>query len=208
MEPVDPTPVGEPLLIAAAGFADDGLLDDEQADGDLLGDGLLGEDLFAEVAAPSNGSPTGDGGADQDRVSGSRRRWLLTGLAATVAAVAIAAFVVREDAPPPKPDIPLDAWVPYWTLDASTEVAARRIPSMRDVSPFWFNATGAGEVVIDPNASIEATEAFLDVARSSGASIVPSIVDALPAGGMAAILADPETRQTHVDALLEFVVEW
>ena len=38
-------------------------------------------------------------------------------------------------------------------------------------------------------------------------SIVPSIVDALPAGGMAAILADPERRALHVATIVEFAAE-
>ncbi len=53
--------------------------------------------------------------------------------------------------PPPKPDIPLDAWVPYWTLDSALP-EADRLGSMRDVSPFWFNAIGVDQIVVDPNA--------------------------------------------------------
>ena len=46
-----------------------------------------------------------------------------------------------------------------------------------------------GRLVVDPNASAEATSDFIAAARSTGADLVPSIVDHLPAGEMAAILA-------------------
>lgn len=125
-------------------------------------------------------------------------------------AVAVGGFLVatRESPPPPpKPDIPLDAWAPYWTLDASLPEADRRLGSLRDVSPFWFSALGVTEIVVDPSANAELAEQFLEEARSSSANLVPSIVDAMPAGGMAAILADPTTRAQHVDAIASFAAD-
>jgi spore germination protein YaaH len=137
----------------------------------------------------------------------TRRRHITIGALAAVLAVVLAAGVLiagRDSAPPPKPDIPLDAWAPYWALDASLPAASKRLPSMREVSPFWFRATGAGDITVDPNADPQKTKDFIDAASGSGAAIVPSIVDALPAGGMAAILADPATRTQHVDAIAAF----
>ncbi|MFK8023426.1 MAG: glycosyl hydrolase family 18 protein [Ilumatobacter sp.] len=139
-----------------------------------------------------------------------RRRGILLGAIAAllVGGAGVAAFLTRGSEPlPPKPDIALDAWVPYWTLDASTAVAELRLPSMRDVSPFWFNATGVDTIEIDPNARDDQIDEFLEIAAGSGASVIPSIVDALPAGGMAEILADPETRGRHVDALVAFAAD-
>ena len=142
----------------------------------------------------------------QERRSAHRSRWALNALVVALVAVLGVGVVLsrRETPPPPQPDIPLDAWVPYWTLDASTAVAPQRLGSMRDVSPFWFNAVGADEIVIDPNAADEDLDDFVDLARSSGVAVVPSIVDATPAGTMAAILLDPETRAQHVDAIMTF----
>ena len=39
---------------------------------------------------------------------------------------------------------------------------------MREVSPFWFTAVGVDEIAIDPNASAEATDAFMDAFRDIG----------------------------------------
>ncbi len=110
----------------------------------------------------------------------------------------------NEQPPPPRPDIPLDAWVPYWALDASLPDARERVPSMREVSPFWFNAVGVDQIVVDPNASAELTSEFMDTVEGLDVDVVPSIIDALPAGEMAAILADPAARAAHVATIRAF----
>ncbi len=134
---------------------------------------------------------------------------MLAGLVAALVAVVGAAVVLigDESPPPPKPDIPLDAWVPYWGLDASLPVVDQRVPSMREVSPFWFNAVGVDEIVVDPNASSDLTEQFMDELRDLDVAVVPSIIDAMPAGGMAAILADQAARARHVDTIVGFAEE-
>jgi hypothetical protein len=139
----------------------------------------------------------------------ARRSFVLAGLVVVLLGVAGAAFFVatNEEPLPPKPDIPLDAWVPYWALDASLPDARQRVPSMREVSPFWFNAVGVDQIVVDPNASAELTGEFMDVIDGIDVAVVPSIIDALPAGGMAAILADPVTRSQHVDTIRAFAAD-
>jgi spore germination protein YaaH len=174
---VDPLPVGEPLIV----------------DPTPVGEPLL-------IVDPT---PVGIG-----RQRSPRRAALLGALGVGLLALAGVGFVVSRPndtaAPPPKPAIPLDAWVPYWTLDASTAVASERLGSMRTVSPFWFNATGVDAITVDPNADLAATETFMVEADRAGVAVVPSIVDALPAGEMAAILADPQTRAQHVAAIVTF----
>jgi GH18 family chitinase len=167
--------------------------------------------LLADVDPVSAGAEPPPDGPPSDAPPADRRRWVLVAAVAGVLAVAggAAVLLTADDAaaPPPQPDIPLDAWAPYWALDASLAELDQRAGSMRELSPFWFNATGVDTIEVDPNASAELTEQFLDTARSSDAQIVPSIMDALPAGGMAAILADPATRSAHVAALRSFAAD-
>ena len=139
--------------------------------------------------------------------AGMPSRSAVLGAAGALAAFVVAALVVvvvtRDDEPPAlQPVIPVDGWAPYWALDDSADEISQRAGSMREVSPFWFLATGVTDIETDPNASSDLTEEFLDDTRD--ALVVPSIVDGLPAGGMAAILADPETRRLHVEAIVEF----
>jgi len=124
-----------------------------------------------------------------------------------MAALAAVVVATRESPPPPRPDIPLDAWVPYWALDAAVPDAELRAPSMREVSPFWFNAVGVEEIVVDPNASPDLTARFIELVSATDVAVVPSIIDALPAGGMAAILSDPDTRTRHVEAIRRFAAD-
>ncbi|TVR22897.1 MAG: HAD family hydrolase [Ilumatobacter sp.] len=107
----------------------------------------------------------------------------------------------------PLPYVQLDVWAPYWTLGQTADEIGDRLPSMREVSPFWYRATGARTVAIDPNTPVEAAEEFERAARRSRARLVPSVVDAMPAGGMAGVLADPVTRRAHVDTLVDFVLD-
>jgi spore germination protein YaaH len=74
---------------------------------------------------------------------------------------------------------------------------------MREVSPFWFTVTGVDRIEANSNASEKLTKKFLKKTRD--ALVVPSIVDGLAAGEMAAILADPATRRRHIDAIVTFV---
>ncbi len=135
-----------------------------------------------------------------------RRRGLVLGGLAVLAAFGIGTAIIIDRAtdPGPLPEIPLDAWAPYWTLSATTAELPRRLPAMREVSPFWFRVVGVTEIVIDPNTPRQAADEFISQTRRSGALLVPSIIDALPAGEMAAILANPVQRRLHVDALVAF----
>ena len=135
-----------------------------------------------------------------------RRTRLLGGLAAVIAAlVGFAVFSLRPAADPPL--IPMDTWVPYWTLDRTNPEFNRRVDSLREVSPFWYRVDDHTEIVMDSNAPDAATEEFIERLRRSDATIIPSVMDYLPAGEMAAVLADPVTRRAHIDALMAFVVD-
>ena len=169
---------------------------------DPVGEGRRSPDEITDEIEVTPGSEVAN-----ERRGRTRQYAILAGLAALAAAIFGVGLALGGDDDPtaaPKPIIPLDAWAPYWTLDDSLDDAALRLPSMREISPFWYAATGVDEITTDPNASAASTERFLSIARDSDVAIVPSIVDALPAGEMAAILADPATRERHVRAIVDF----
>ncbi|NND75056.1 MAG: hypothetical protein HKN44_08625 [Ilumatobacter sp.] len=160
------------------------------------------------AVTPVAGTPVTDAvGDDSFRGRPDQRRIVLVGLGLLLVTVLAAAAVLarRNDGPPPpKPDIPVDAWAPYWTLDDALPELDRRVTAIRDVSPFWFNAVGVDRIITDPNAVDEGIEEFVDSIRRSDAQLVPSILDAMPAGEMAAILADPALRARHVETIRDF----
>ncbi len=137
---------------------------------------------------------------------GRRRRVALGAGVLVLAAAAAGAVLIRNDpppAPPPPIDIPVDAWAPYWALPDAQSSLATNGRWLRQVSPFWYSTHDATTITVDGNLTTDTTAAFVSAARAAGARVVPSIVDAMPAGGMAALLADPSLRAAHVAAIAD-----
>ncbi len=144
---------------------------------------------------------------DVDNLMRPRRRRRWPAAAAAVLAVGmggVAVAATRSDplAPPPI-DIPVDAWAPYWTLPDAQATLATNGSMLRQVSPFWYSTHDATTISVDGNLSAETTAGFVAAVRAAGSRVVPSIIDAMPAGGMAAVLADPATRATHVATIAD-----
>jgi spore germination protein YaaH len=76
---------------------------------------------------------------------------------------------------------------------------------LHEVSPFWFSAKGATEIALDGSTTAEQGPAMINAIRAQGAKLLPSIVDGMPKGGMAALLADPAARTAHVGAIVTLV---
>ena len=132
-----------------------------------------------------------------------RRRGLAVVAVLAILAVAGvgAAAVLSESPPPPPPDIPIDAWVPYFELPDAEASLATNGQLIRQVSPVWYSALDATTINVQGNLAPEATAQFVAAVRAAGSKLVPSIVDQMPAGGMAAVLADPASRAAHVAAI-------
>jgi spore germination protein YaaH len=154
---------------------------------------------------PGEATPPTEEPADAttSRLGGRRRLLVLgaSGLLVLVSAVVILLSMQSGEDPAPA-DPRLDTWAPYWALDDSRPGLDARAGAIDQLSPFWYSVSGVDEIGLDPNAPADATAEYLDHARRTGVRIVPSVVDALPAGEMASILGDPTTRSRHVDALV------
>jgi HAD superfamily hydrolase (TIGR01509 family) len=136
-------------------------------------------------------------------VAPNRRRLALGAGVLALAAAGVGAATLRNDPGPPPIDIPIDAWAPYWALPDAQASLGSNGRMLRQVSPFWFSAHDAATISIDGGLAPETTAEFVSATRAAGARVVPSIVDAMPAGGMAAVLADPASRATHVTTIAD-----
>jgi HAD superfamily hydrolase (TIGR01509 family) len=143
------------------------------------------------------------------RVPPVGRRTLIIALAVVTAVVAALVWWSNDDATerpePPPGAVATDVWVPYWTLGDIEADGYERLEVAREISPFWFETLGVDDIGIDAQAQPDEIDAFLDAVGAG--YIVPSIRDHMPAGGMAAILADPVQREQHINAILEFADE-
>ncbi len=162
-----------------------------------------------ERATPDEGA-SGTRGTESIYVR--RRRLVVLGALAAVAAVLVGWAALRgpgKPAPPPLPPgaVAIDVWAPYWTLSDTVAEVPERLAVVREASPFWYGARGVAEIVVDQHADDDRMDAFIDALAATPAAFVPSIRDEMPAGGMARILADPDTRSAHIDALVAFADE-
>ena len=171
------------------------------------------EHLGAMVAAAPPPTMPGTGGRSATPPGGEERRWRtgLIAIALALVALVVVGFVVfggDDEAPPRRPGVlNVHAWTPYWTLEDALPALQTRADTLHQVSPLWFRTTGVDTIEIEPEASVDATEEFVEAARRRGVPVIPSVFDRTDAGVMAGILADPAQRTRHVDALVEFAAE-
>ena len=179
--------------------------------------GVMGQDPLLTGGDPLL-SPSGVERADGRSQSGDGSRLPVPGRPvgprgliawAAVAAVVVAAvggwWLTRSDKVrevPPPGAAAIDLWAPAWTIDEVFADGTDRLAVVREFSPFWFETVGIDDIRFDGAASAEAADEMLKAVRDRW--IVPSLRDALPAGGMAAIIADRDQRKQHIDAILDF----
>ena len=147
-----------------------------------------------------DGSELGIGG----RATNARRRksrlWPLIALLVVAAlGVGVATIMRNDTAAPPLKDIPMSGWAPYWVMPEATATIGSYGGALHEVSPFGYSSTGATDINFPGDADELAV--LVDTIRQQGAKVIPAITDGMPAGAMAAVLADPELRTRHVMAI-------
>ncbi len=160
-----------------------------------------------ELDRAALGLPGGARAGSSTRQHRTRRAVAALVAAAVIAAAVVAGIVVatREDDPPPLENIPISGWAPYWVLPEATATVATYGAVLHEISPFWYAATGVTAITITGNIEPSMMQALIDAARASGTRVLPSIVDGLGKGEMAALLANPATRALHVQTITELV---
>jgi len=142
-------------------------------------------------------------GIGANATNARRRKWRLRPLVALVVVAALGGAVATAvrggtDAPPLK-DIPMSGWAPYWVMPEATATIGTYGGTLHEVSPFGYSSTGATDITFPGSA--KELSVLVDTIRRQGAKVIPAITDGMPAGGMAAVLADPALRAQHVMAI-------
>lgn len=147
----------------------------------------------------------------------SVRRFVLPLATAMIAGLLVGQIPSAPAAMANAPDRVLSGWMPYWMTSpgrpSGVDSAVANADLFEDVSPFWYSAvarSGGGiQVRLNPNF----TNAAANVAwamprfRAAGLTVIPSIADASGKGRMAATLADPASRASHITDLVALVME-
>lgn len=137
-----------------------------------------------------------------------RRLVTLGGAATLILAVVIGYALTRtsswERSGPPAT---VSAWAPYWQTDSALASFTANRALFSDVSLFAFHATAADSVTAYDGLGGDVTSTYRKAAHSAGVRLTASIIDDMPANGMAAVLADPTTRTTHVRTILALAMD-
>ncbi|MFJ8618544.1 glycosyl hydrolase family 18 protein [Streptomyces clavifer] len=102
-------------------------------------------------------------------------------------------------APPPRT---VSGWLPYWDQEGAYQDALRHADQLHTVSPFWYEAVSAGRIDSHPGAG---ERRIIDGLHRAGVKVVPTVMETMEPGALAAILTSPARRTEHADALMRTV---
>jgi len=131
----------------------------------------------------------------------------------TAAALLTSAAVPGHAAASPAPNAPrqiLSGWVPYWNASDGAAAVESGADAFGDVSPFWFtlvNRVGGGVSVTDQLGSGPSATRAKAALRDTKVAALVSVTDSSSPGRLAAALATPAGRASHVSDLVALAVK-
>ena len=151
-------------------------------------------------------------GADEPDVAQPRHpftRLIAMAVGALLLLGAVIGFALIYHAPWKRsgPPITVAGWAPYWQMDSALASFSANTSVFSDVSMFAYSTSAADSVTAYPGLDPNAPLLFKRDARVKAVRVIASIIDATKPREMAAILADPSTRATHVRTIVQFIVD-
>jgi HAD superfamily hydrolase (TIGR01509 family) len=177
---------------------------------------LLGEYVERTPPPAQRPSPNEPAAAPPGERRAAPRFAVSRGVLAAVGAAAILLlvaggvwwFAIRDTTPSYDPGpFNVHAWVPPWNIENALDELEPRANMFHQISPFWYEVTGVSTIQPYANTPEEETNEFVSKARTRGIPLVGSLYDRTAPGVMAALLADPESRAAHIDAVVAFAAE-
>ncbi|WP_406102036.1 glycosyl hydrolase family 18 protein [Streptomyces sp. NBC_01003] len=106
----------------------------------------------------------------------------------------------RGDAAPPPRTV--SAWLPYWDQEGAYQDALVHADQLRTISPFWYEAKSATRIDGYPGAG---ERRIIDGLHAAGIQVVPTVMEQMEPGALAAIVTSPDRRAEHITELLALV---
>ncbi|MFG3281625.1 glycosyl hydrolase family 18 protein [Streptomyces sp. NPDC048111] len=124
---------------------------------------------------------------------------VLGAAAALLTALLPSRALAAEPLPPPRT---VSGWLPYWDQEGAYADVLRHAAQLHTVSPFWYRTMAADRIDAHPGGG---ETRIIDGLHQAGIKVVPTVMETLKPGELAAVLGDPAQRATHVETLLALV---
>ena len=94
------------------------------------------------------------------------------------------------------------AWIPYWVQQEAMAVVQQHAELITTLSPFWYELTPTGDLIVYPNGE---DSALIEFARSRGIELIPLIANNFNQQLISTVLNNPTIRQRHVAQIVNKV---
>ncbi|HZK55073.1 MAG TPA: glycosyl hydrolase family 18 protein [Desulfosporosinus sp.] len=93
-------------------------------------------------------------------------------------------------------------WIPYWLQAEAFAVIQNNSDLFTTLSPFWYELTSQGDLIVFPNAE---DPAILRFAKKIGIAVIPLIANSYNSQPVSTVLNDPILRQRHIQTIVNTV---
>ncbi len=94
------------------------------------------------------------------------------------------------------------AWIPYWVQQEAMAVVRQHAELMTTLSPFWYELTPTGDLLLYPNAE---DPSLIEFARSRGIELIPLVANNYDRQLISTVLNNPDLRQRNVAQIVSKV---
>lgn len=153
-------------------------------------------------------TPTGGTPMPEDLVAADRpiRRLVLIAAAAVLLLAGIIGYALTRPTAWHRsgPPATVSGWAPYWQTDSALASFTTNRNVFSNLSLFAYHAVAADSVTAFDGLGSGVLDNYRSAAHAAGVALTASIIDDMPAHGMATVLADPTSRATHVATIVAF----
>ncbi|MFZ5917333.1 MAG: glycosyl hydrolase family 18 protein [Chloroflexota bacterium] len=139
----------------------------------------------------------------------TRPRFPLLSAAALIIALLLCLTLARRETarspivpPSLRQPFQVSAWVPYWDADRVRISFSNHAAELNEVNFFWYQVLADGSLRAFAGAQ---DAALLELARTHGLRVLPTVMNDFDGARVAALLADETTREAHIQTVLELV---
>lgn len=93
-------------------------------------------------------------------------------------------------------------WIPYWLQKEAFAVIQKNPDLFTTLSPFWYELTSQGDLIVFPNGE---DPAIIGFAKNYGIAIIPLIANSYNSQPVSTVLNDPVLRQRHIQTIVNTV---